>query len=66
MKVLTFAAFAVFGLALADLPRFAPEDKSSVEKTIRSEIKFAATEFNMSVDGQDIPKELMGEVVLKF
>lgn len=66
MKHVTLAALAILGLALADTPRFAPADKSSVEKTIRSEMSFAATEFSISVGGRDLPKELLGDMVLKF
>jgi hypothetical protein len=66
MKTLALAAVACFGLVLADSPRFAPEEKSSVEKTIRSELKFASTEFKMSMDGIDIPEDHLSDVVLEF
>ncbi len=63
MKNITLIALACLGVAVVDAPRFAPEDKSSVEKTFRSEVQFAATEFTMSMDGQELPA---GDVVLKF
>ncbi|MBL8857459.1 MAG: hypothetical protein JNL28_03005 [Planctomycetes bacterium] len=66
MRALTLATASVLCFAWADAPHFAPADKSSVEKTIRTEVKFEATGFSMTVDGNEVPQEAVGDVTLTF
>jgi hypothetical protein len=66
MRTFALAILSCLGLSVSDTPRFAPAEKSSVEKTIRSELEFAVNEFGMTMDGRELPKSMTEDVVLKF
>jgi hypothetical protein len=53
-------------LAVASVPapslRFAPVEKSSLVKTLASDSKIASTQVTISMDGQELPAEMIGEM----
>lgn len=51
--------FAVLVFAAADVPRFAPAEGSSLQKTMTSDLKAHSTEIHLSVDGHDLPETMV-------
>lgn len=66
MRALFLAAAAALCVALSDTPKFAPAEKSSVVKTITSEMKLESTGFTMTIDGRELPKEMTGAMSMSM
>jgi hypothetical protein len=53
-------------LAVASVPdstlRFAPAEKSTVVKSISTDSSFASTDVTIAMDGNELPKEMVGEM----
>lgn len=58
-------ALAAF-LPAADEMRFAPEEGSSLTKTFVAESKMTSESFRITMDGREIPSEMLGELELSI
>jgi hypothetical protein len=62
LKSLCVALLLAVASAPATTLRFAPAEKSSVQKTLSTDSKIHSTSVNLTVDGRELPKELIGSM----